>query len=71
VVWGPETGRASFALLQRRVSAGRRVLQFVRQHPAHLVVFDLLQTGGQPLLDAPLADRRGRLALCSPTRPTN
>jgi hypothetical protein len=62
VVWEPEAGRTSFALLQRRVSAGRRVLQFARQHPAHLVVFDLLQMGELPVLEAPLVDRRGRLA---------
>lgn len=62
VAWEPVSGRTSFALLQRRVSAGRRVLQLARQHPAHLVVFDLLQADGQPLLGAPLVDRRGRLA---------
>src|SRR5215211_7466866 len=62
VAWEPVPGRTSFALLQRRVSAGRRVLQLARQHPAHLVVFDLLQADGQPLLGAPLVDRRGRLA---------
>jgi ATP-dependent DNA ligase len=62
VVWEPEGGRTSFALLQRRVSAGRRVLRLAMQHPAHLVVFDLLQADGQPLLDTTLADRRARLA---------
>jgi ATP-dependent DNA ligase len=62
VVWEPAGGRTSFTLLQRRVSAGRRVLHLAMQHPAHLVVFDLLQADGQPLLDTPLADRRARLA---------
>jgi ATP-dependent DNA ligase len=62
VVWEPERGRTSFTLLQRRVSAGRRVLRLAIQHPAHLVVFDLVQADGQPLLDTPLAHRRARLA---------
>jgi ATP-dependent DNA ligase len=62
VVWEPDRGRTSFALLQRRVSAGRRLLQVAVAHPAHLVVFDLLQADGETLLDAPLADRRARLA---------
>jgi ATP-dependent DNA ligase len=41
------------------------------QHPAHLVVFDLLQADGKRLLDAPLADRRGRLAAVLADAPTN
>ena len=69
VVWAPEHGRTSFALLQRRVSAGRRVVQFAMQHPAHLVLFDVLQAGRKPLLDAPLADRRARLAALLATAP--
>jgi hypothetical protein len=37
VVWDSERGRTSFTLLQRRLSAGRRVLQLTIEHPAHLV----------------------------------
>jgi len=60
IVWDQD--RTSFALLQRRVASGARVLQIARQHPAHLVVFDLLQDAdGTSLLDQPLAVRRDRL----------
>ncbi|MFC7547350.1 ATP-dependent DNA ligase [Plantactinospora sp. GCM10030261] len=63
VVWDGE--RTSFARLQQRLSAGRRVTDLARRYPAHLVTFDLLEvpTDG-PLLDRPLAERRlllGRL----------
>lgn len=61
IVWAE--GRTDFALLQRRVTAGRHLAALVRQHPAHFVVFDLLSdpaTGS--LLDLPLAERRDRLA---------
>jgi ATP-dependent DNA ligase len=57
VVWEPEGGRTSFALLQRRLSAGRRLLQFAMQHPAHLVVFDCLQAAGERALRDWLAAR--------------
>jgi ATP-dependent DNA ligase len=60
IVWEPDRRRMSFALLQRRVSAGqRRVLDLAIQYPAHLVVFDLLQA--PPDLDVrnrPLRERR-------------
>ncbi|WP_316250286.1 ATP-dependent DNA ligase [Micromonospora aurantiaca (nom. illeg.)] len=60
VVW--ERGRTNFALLQRRVTAGRQLLREAREHPAYYVTFDLLvDAGGEPVLDAPLAERRARL----------
>jgi ATP-dependent DNA ligase len=62
LVWDVERGRCSFSLLQRRLTAGRRLPEVVRQHPAHLVAFDLLRNGrGVELLDQPLAERRTRL----------
>ncbi|MGW5670532.1 ATP-dependent DNA ligase [Micromonospora sp. NPDC003776] len=61
IVW--DRGRTNFALLQRRVTAGRALSRVVREHPAHYVLFDLLaDAGGQVLLDLPLAQRRARLA---------
>ena len=60
IVW--ERGRTNFAQLQRRITAGRALLRLAREHPAHLVVFDLLaDVGGQVVLDLPLAQRRARL----------
>lgn len=61
IVWDEDRGRSSFALLQRRAAAGRRVPQLARAHPAHYVIFDLLGTGDESLLPAPLAERRDRL----------
>lgn len=61
VVW--ERGRTNFAQLQRRVTAGRGLLRLAHDCPAHYVLFDLLaDTGGQVILDAPLSERRARLA---------
>ncbi|MDO3702082.1 ATP-dependent DNA ligase [Micromonospora sp. C28SCA-DRY-2] len=60
VAW--ERERTNFALLQRRVTAGRQLLATARRHPAHYVVFDVLSAPpGGPLLDVPLADRRALL----------
>ncbi|WP_245718811.1 ATP-dependent DNA ligase [Micromonospora rhizosphaerae] len=60
IVW--ERGRTNFAQLQRRVTAGRDLLRLAREWPAHYVLFDLLaDTGGQVILDLPLAQRRARL----------
>jgi ATP-dependent DNA ligase len=62
VAWESGRGRTSFPLLQRRVTAGRRLPQEMREHPAHLVLFDLLQdAGGVELLRLPLVARRARL----------
>ncbi|HEY0699255.1 MAG TPA: ATP-dependent DNA ligase [Micromonospora sp.] len=62
VAWSAEHGHTSFALLQRRVTAGRQRDAEVHAHPAHLVVFDLLQVAGTELLRQSLADRRAHLA---------
>ncbi len=60
IVW--ERGQTNFAQLQRRITAGRALLRLAHEHPAHLVVFDLLaDVGGQVILDLPLAQRRARL----------
>jgi ATP-dependent DNA ligase len=62
LVWDTERGRCSFSLLQRRLTAGRRVAAVAGKHPAHLVAFDLLRDGrGVELLDQPLTLRRAKL----------
>lgn len=61
IVWEGEA--TSFAQLQARLSAGTRVGRLAQQHPAHLVVFDLLQRAdGTEMLNRPLTERRARLA---------
>ena len=59
----PVDGRLSFdALLLRIHPAESRVRTLVEQHPARLVVFDLLvDERGRALADLPLAERRARL----------
>ncbi|MEV1287848.1 ATP-dependent DNA ligase [Micromonospora sp. NPDC049679] len=60
IIWAGD--RTDFGLLQRRLGAGSTVGRLARQHPAHLVVFDLLQgSDGAPLLNRPLAERRRAL----------
>ncbi|WP_121154890.1 ATP-dependent DNA ligase [Micromonospora pisi] len=61
VAWAAGRQRTSFALLQRRVTAGRRIVDEVRRHPTYLVIFDLLQEVGVEMLRLPLAARRARL----------
>jgi ATP-dependent DNA ligase len=62
LVWDTQRGRCDFALLQRRLTAGRRLTDVVRQYPAHFVAFDLLRDGrGVELLDQPLTARRAKL----------
>ncbi|MET7949008.1 ATP-dependent DNA ligase [Micromonospora sp. NPDC005324] len=62
LVWDTRRGRSSFSLLQRRLTAGHRLPEIVRKHPAHLVAFDLLRDGrGVELLAQPLATRRTKL----------
>lgn len=61
-----QRGRTNFALLQRRVTAGRGLLSLVHECPAHYVLFDLLadadaDAGGEVILDLPLSERRARL----------
>ncbi|WP_244933273.1 hypothetical protein [Micromonospora tulbaghiae] len=47
-----ERGRTNFALLQRRVTAGRQLLRGARELPAHYANFDLLvDAGGESVLD--------------------
>lgn len=62
LVWDNQRGRCSFTLLQRRLTAGRRLAEIVRNYPAHLVAFDLLRDGrGVELLGQPLTARRAKL----------
>ncbi|MEV4539298.1 ATP-dependent DNA ligase [Asanoa sp. NPDC049518] len=71
VVWDEGRQRSSFALLQRRAGAGRRVLQLARQYPAHYVVFDVLATGDASWLPAPLVERRALLEELMTETPAN
>src|SRR5207249_2255270 len=61
IVW--QRNRTSFAMLRGRVTVGAQVLRIARACPAHYVVFDLLRDAdGSDLLNAPLSERRARLA---------
>ena len=59
----PVNGRLSFDdLLQRIHPAASRVQKLAREHPAQLVVFDLLMDGGgRVLVELPFHERRRRL----------
>ncbi len=59
----PEGGELNFdQLLQRIHPAASRVKKLSAEHPAQLIVFDLLMDArGRSLIDRPLADRRARL----------
>ncbi|SIM72370.1 ATP-dependent DNA ligase [Micromonospora cremea] len=60
IVW--QRGRTNFALLQRRITAGRGLLRLVHDCPAHYVLFDLLtDAGGEVIVDRPLSERQARL----------
>jgi ATP-dependent DNA ligase len=62
LVWDLEHGRCSFSLLQRRLTAGRRIAEIAARYPAHLVAFDILRDGrGTELLNQPLSERRAKL----------
>ena len=62
VVWNPAHNRTDFALLQQRITAGRRLPQLVRELPASYVIFDILQDAdGEELMSRPLRERRERL----------
>jgi ATP-dependent DNA ligase len=61
IIWEADRGRTSFAALQRRVTAGPRVVRMAREHPAHFIVFDVLAAPGATLMDRPFAERRARL----------
>nr|WP_205615519.1 ATP-dependent DNA ligase [Streptomyces harenosi] len=55
-------GRLHFGELQRRArrrGAGAR--QAAAEHPAHLILFDVLETADGPLLDRPYRERRAAL----------
>ncbi|MEV6369779.1 hypothetical protein AB0L86_23120 [Micromonospora musae] len=60
IVW--QRSCTNFALLQRRVTAGRCLLGPVRECRAYYVLFDLLaDADGEAILDLPLSARRARL----------
>jgi ATP-dependent DNA ligase len=61
IIYQPDRERTSFAALQRRVTAGARVVRMARETPAHYVIFDVLADIAGPVLHLPLADRRSRL----------
>ncbi len=58
ICWSQRTGRLDFAGLQTRMTAGRRIRTVAAQHPAQLVVFDILAAGGEDLRRRPLRERR-------------
>ena len=52
----------SFDALQMRLHpAESRIRKLAAQTPAELMAFDLLEIGGESLIDSPLSDRRARL----------
>ena len=62
VVLQPD-GRPDFgAIVGRENGSAERAAAAARQRPVHYVVFDLLFADGRSLLDAPLRERRARLA---------
>lgn len=61
IIWDPVRERTSFASLQRRITAGARVLRLARETPAQYVVFDVLATADGVLTDRPLLERRAVL----------
>jgi ATP-dependent DNA ligase len=61
IVIAGERGLDFEALLQRIHPAESRVRMLARETPASFVAFDLLAEGEEPLLDAPLEERRARL----------
>jgi ATP-dependent DNA ligase len=62
IVISGETGAAEFGRLQERLSMARkRVAEAVGQHPAVLVVFDVLELAGAELAHCALGGRRREL----------
>lgn len=60
IIWDRQ--RLSFALLQRRFAASpRKVLDWVAEFPAHLVLFDVLHSPAGDVMAWPLRDRRALL----------
>ncbi|WP_016697154.1 non-homologous end-joining DNA ligase [Actinoalloteichus spitiensis] len=66
-----DQGRPNFALLQRRlhVTGQARTRRLAEEHPATLLVFDLLHLDGRNLLDLPYARRRELLDELAPRGP--
>ncbi|MER7280472.1 ATP-dependent DNA ligase [Dactylosporangium sp. NPDC000244] len=58
VIWDPDRGRTDFNALQGRIVAGRRLPREACDRPAHYVVFDVLQAGGEDVTGLPLIERR-------------
>ena len=54
-------GRPSFAALQRRMHVGAPTPRLVAAVPVTYLVFDILYSGGQPLISEPYAQRRAIL----------
>ncbi|WP_335756172.1 ATP-dependent DNA ligase [Streptomyces alboflavus] len=58
----PVGGRLDFSALQSRARRrGRGAVVAAAEHPAHLIVFDVLEAGGVSLIRQPYSDRRARL----------
>lgn len=63
----PIAGALSFDALQQRIHpAASRVAMLAKRTPAWYLVFDLLDEGGEDLVDLPLAERRTRLEAFAP-----
>ena len=61
VILSPD-GRQNFDALQQRIHpAESRVRRLAEETPTHFVAFDLLEDGGELLLEMPFAERRKRL----------
>jgi bifunctional non-homologous end joining protein LigD len=58
-----EGGRPSFGLLQRRMglTRPREIERVAASVPARLLLFDVLEVAGEPVIDEPYLDRRARL----------
>ncbi|PWI15979.1 ATP-dependent DNA ligase [Streptomyces sp. Act143] len=58
----PHEGRLHFGQLQNRARRrGRGAVAAAAEHPAYLIVFDVLEADGVELLDRPYRERRARL----------
>jgi ATP-dependent DNA ligase len=61
IIWNQASGRTSFADLQRRITAGPRIVRQAREHSATYVLFDVLADPTGVLITRSLAERRRRL----------
>lgn len=58
----PAAGRLDFGELQRRARRrGRSAVHAAAEHPAYLIVFDVLEVGGTELINRPYRERRAVL----------